>query len=50
PTIADAILDRLVHSSHRIELEGESMRKKHKNNLILYEIFMRKREMKKLSG
>lgn len=27
PTIADAILDRLVHSSHRIELKGESMRK-----------------------
>lgn len=26
-TIADAILDRLVHSSHRIELKGESMRK-----------------------
>jgi len=26
-TIADAILDRLVHSSHRIELEGESLRK-----------------------
>ncbi len=26
-TIADAILDRIVHSSHRIELEGESMRK-----------------------
>ncbi len=26
-TIADAILDRLVHSSHRIALEGESMRK-----------------------
>ena len=26
-TIADAILDRLVHSSHRIELFGESMRK-----------------------
>jgi len=26
-TIADAILDRVVHSSHRIELEGESMRK-----------------------
>ena len=32
PTVADAILDRLVHSSHRIELEGESMRKKYKNN------------------
>lgn len=27
PTIADAILDRLVHSAHRIELRGESMRK-----------------------
>lgn len=30
PTIADAILDRLVHSSHRIELDGETMRKKYK--------------------
>jgi DNA replication protein DnaC len=28
PTIADAILDRLVHNAHRIELQGESMRKK----------------------
>lgn len=28
-TIADAILDRVVYSSHRIELEGESMRKVH---------------------
>ena len=27
PTIADAILDRLVHSAHRIQLQGESMRK-----------------------
>jgi len=27
-TIADAILDRIVHSAHRIELTGESMRKK----------------------
>ena len=26
-TIADAILDRLVHTAHRIELKGESMRK-----------------------
>jgi DNA replication protein DnaC len=26
-TIADAILDRLVHASHRIELKGESLRK-----------------------
>ena len=27
PTYADAILDRLVHNAHRIELEGESMRR-----------------------
>lgn len=27
PTVADAILDRLVHSAHRIALQGESMRK-----------------------
>ncbi len=27
-TIADAILDRLVHTSHRIELKGNSLRKK----------------------
>jgi DNA replication protein DnaC len=27
PTLADAILDRLVHSGHRISLSGESMRK-----------------------
>lgn len=27
PTVADAILDRIVHSAHRIELQGESMRK-----------------------
>ena len=26
--IADAILDRIVHSSHRFELKGESLRKK----------------------
>lgn len=29
-TIADAILDRLIHQSHRIELAGESMRRKRK--------------------
>jgi len=28
PTLADAILDRLIHNAHRIELSGESMRKK----------------------
>ena len=29
-TIADAILDRLIHSSHRIDLKGDSMRKNKK--------------------
>ena len=28
PTLADAILDRIVHAAHRIPLKGESMRKK----------------------
>jgi DNA replication protein DnaC len=31
PTIADAILDRIVHNAHRIELKGDSMRKKDRN-------------------
>lgn len=31
PTMADAILDRLVHSSHKIKLKGDSMRKKKAN-------------------
>ena len=26
-TIADAILGRLVHTAHRIDIKGESMRK-----------------------
>jgi len=28
PTLADAILDRIVHGAHKIALKGESMRKK----------------------
>lgn len=28
PTMADAILDRLVHNGHKVELKGDSMRKK----------------------
>lgn len=28
PTLGDAILDRLVHNAHRMQLNGESMRKK----------------------
>jgi len=27
PTLADAILDRLVHNAHRFPMTGESMRK-----------------------
>jgi DNA replication protein DnaC len=27
PTIADAILDRIVHNAYRLELDGESLRK-----------------------
>jgi len=29
PTIADAILDRVIHNAYRIELTGESLRKRH---------------------
>lgn len=28
PTIADAILDRIVHNAHRIDIKGDSMRRK----------------------
>ena len=28
PTVADGILDRLVHNAHRVEMRGDSMRKK----------------------
>jgi DNA replication protein DnaC len=29
PTLGDAILDRLLHNAYRINLKGESMRKRH---------------------
>lgn len=29
PTLADAILDRLIHNAYRLELTGDSMRKRH---------------------
>lgn len=32
PTIADAILDRIVHNSYRIELRGASLRRKRQGN------------------
>ena len=35
PTLADAILDRLVHNAYKINLKGESMRKK-KNQLTSF--------------
>ncbi len=28
PTLADAILDRIVHNAHRIQLRGDSLRRK----------------------
>ena len=31
-TIADAILDRIIHNAHRLELKGESLRKKRPEN------------------
>ena len=31
PTLADAILDRLVHNAHKIKLDGDSMRKQNAN-------------------
>ena len=34
PTIADAILDRLVHNAYRIELKGESLRKQIRSRSI----------------
>jgi len=35
-TIADAILDRLIHQAQRIELKGESMRKKRKKETEIF--------------
>ena len=35
PTLGDAILDRLVHNAHRLQLAGESMRKKNARNQTL---------------
>lgn len=33
-TIADAILDRIIHDAHRLELTGDSMRKRNKKRLM----------------
>jgi len=34
-TVADVILDRVVHASHRIELKGKSMRKLRSEKIII---------------
>lgn len=34
-TVADAILDRIIHEAHRLELKGESLRKKQQINTEL---------------
>jgi len=31
-TVADAILDRIVHDAHRLDLLGESLRRKQKDS------------------
>ena len=28
PTLGDAILDRIIHNAHRIELKGDSLRRR----------------------
>jgi len=33
PTIADAILDRIVHNAYKIQISGESMRKEKAKNM-----------------
>lgn len=30
PTVADAIIDRVIHNAHKLELEGENIRKKYR--------------------
>jgi DNA replication protein DnaC len=36
-TIADAIMDRIIHNAHRIELTGDSLRKKYKKRVEINE-------------
>jgi DNA replication protein DnaC len=33
PTLADAILDRVLHAAHKVKLTGESLRKPEKSPL-----------------
>ena len=34
PTLADAILDRLVHNAYRLDLKGDSMRKRRRPSAV----------------
>jgi DNA replication protein DnaC len=36
-TIADAIMDRIIHNAHRVELTGDSLRKKYKKKIEICE-------------
>ena len=38
PTFADAILDRLVHNAYRLELKGDSMRKRRRPSARRYHL------------
>lgn len=40
PTLADAILDRVVHGAHKIALKGESMRRSRANHISTTEAAM----------
>lgn len=46
PTLADAILDRIVHDSIRVSLQGESMRKLTSKLAKPKELAMEKEEKK----
>ena len=35
PTLADAILDRIIHNAHRIQLRGESLRRKKSRDAVV---------------
>jgi DNA replication protein DnaC len=34
PTLADAILDRIIHKAHRLQLKGDSLRKQKAPNTV----------------
>ena len=34
PTLADAILDRIIHNAHRLQLTGDSLRKQNRPKTV----------------